>query len=136
MRGFLSQIMKFFGPSNLLAGFGTVVSEWGRNDVKGKSILLLIFTPVTICAVALFYNFAVFIFEFISRLLGWFLLTALFGGGGMYLYEKLRQNKIFSSQSTPHRTTTSSYDATADASNSTNRSKTDDEESKKGKKWF
>ena len=116
--------MKYFWPSNLFAGFGFVVSEWSRNDAKGRTFLLLIFTPVTICMVALLYNFAIFIFEFISRLLGWFLLTALFGGGGIFLYEKLRESKVFSSQSTPHRTTASSYDATADVSDSTRRSKT------------
>ncbi|MDR2528177.1 MAG: hypothetical protein LBD04_04045 [Synergistaceae bacterium] len=93
-RDFLSKVLKYFWPTNMFAGFKFVLAEWYRGDVKDRAILSLIFAPMLICMLGLLYTFASFIFEIIARLLGWFLLTALFGGGGIFCYEKLRENRM------------------------------------------
>jgi hypothetical protein len=91
------RFLKYFWPSNLFAGFNFISAEWQRGNIKERSLILLIFTPMLVCMLGLIFSFAGFVFAFISRLLGWFLLTAFFGGGGILLYEKLRENQSFSS---------------------------------------
>ena len=92
-RDFLLQLLRYFWPANMLRGFRSVLAEWYRGDVKDRAILLLIFVPMLICTLGLLYTFASFVFEIIAKLLGWFLLTVLFGGGGIFCYEKLRESR-------------------------------------------
>jgi hypothetical protein len=126
------QFLKYFWPSNLFAGFGFVVSEWYRGSVKDRAILLLIFTPMLICMLGLLFSFAGFVFAFISRLLGWFLLTALFGAGGIFCYEKLRETRP-SSSTPPRHSKSAAYDADTTAEEP---AKSADAKESKRKKWF
>ncbi|MDR1378602.1 MAG: hypothetical protein LBJ36_06070 [Synergistaceae bacterium] len=128
-------------------GFNFILMEWHRGNAKDRSLLLLIFTPMFICMLGLVLSFAGFVFAFISRLLGWFLLTALFGGGGIICYEKLREHQLFSpspsSSSSFSSQTVFSTDATTteNSSQSNKRSTTDEAgegsgEKTRRKKWF
>jgi hypothetical protein len=88
-------------------------------------------------------SLASFVFAFISKLLGWFLLTALFGGGGVFCYEKLRELRSFSPERpfTPHSASSSTDDTTTkDIPNAEENVKTRDkasfEQENKRKKWF
>ncbi|MDR2179366.1 MAG: hypothetical protein LBP21_03565 [Synergistaceae bacterium] len=98
LRDVWSQFVKYFRPSNLFMGFGFVIAEWHRSDVKNRALLLLIFAPMFACMLGFLFSFANFVFAFISKLLGWFILTALFGAGGIFCYEKLREIRSFSSE--------------------------------------
>ena len=120
MRDIFSQLSKYLRPSNLFKGFGFVLSEWYRSDAKERAVLFLIFTPMIICMLGLLYSFASFVFEAISRLLGWFLLSVIFGGGGIFFYEKLRDSRTSSAStfSSTRQATSTAYDATTTAENS------------------
>ncbi|MDR1621926.1 MAG: hypothetical protein LBS00_06095 [Synergistaceae bacterium] len=145
LRDAWSQFLKYFWPSNLFMGFGFVITEWHRGNTKDKTLLLLIFTPMLVCMLGLVLSFASFVFAFVSRLLGWFFLTALFGGGGIFCYEKLRENRSspfsssFSSSSSSGQSPFSrdtAYDATAqDAPNASDGAKAREESSDRGSKW-
>jgi hypothetical protein len=116
-------------------GFKFIFAEWHRGNAKERSLLLLIFAPMLICMLGLIFNFASFIFAFVSRLLGWFLLTAFFGGGGIFCYEKLRENQVFSSFSS------SSSSSFSDQTEFTDSSKTESREEgfaqgTRRKRWF
>jgi hypothetical protein len=139
------QFLKYFRPSNLFMGFGFVLTEWHRSDAKNRALLLLLFTPMFVCMLGFVFSLASFVFAFVSKLLGWILLTALFGGGGVFFYEKLRDIKSFSSErsSAPHGGPSAAYDATATAqdipgaaSNAKTQSKANPEQEAKWKKWF
>ncbi|MDR1979215.1 MAG: hypothetical protein LBQ42_10835 [Synergistaceae bacterium] len=143
LRDVWSQFLKYFWPSNLFMGFGFVIAEWHRGDVKNRALLLLLFTPMLVCALGLVFSFASFVFAFISKLLGWFLLTAFFGGGGIFCYEKLRESRFASSAQSPfsHRAASSTYDATAQsapnaAENAKAQSETGSNQNDKRRKWF
>ena len=136
-RGTWMSFLKYFWPGNLFAGFSFVLAEWHRSNVKNRSLLLLIFSPMMICMAGLLFSFSSFVFAFISRLLGWFLLTVLFGGGGIFCYEKLKEKHA---DSEPRQTTSQTYDATAE-STTFSRPKagsgpTPEPEQSKQKRWF
>ena len=135
LQGLLAKFLKYLWPSNLLSGFSFVLAEWHRGNARDRSLLLLIFTPMMICMAGLLFSFASFVFAFISRLLGWFLLTALFGGGGIFFYEKLKEKR---SNSEPRQTTSQAYDVTAENTTTTG-AKTGSgptPEQDKQKRWF
>jgi hypothetical protein len=134
LREVWSQFLKYFWPSNLFAGFGFVISEWHRGTTKDRALLVLIFTPMLVCMLGLIFSFASFVFTFISRLLGWFLLTALFGAGGIFCYEKLREDHSSSSYSShSHHAASSAYDATTTAEDTV---KSTGAKENKRRKWF
>jgi hypothetical protein len=130
-------------------GFNFILTEWHRGNAKDRSLLLLIFTPMFVCMLGLVFSFAGFVFAFISRLLGWFLLTALFGGGGIICYEKLRTHQLFSSSSSSSSSSSFSNEtifstdaATAenpspsDKNSTTNAAGEGSDRKNKRKKWF
>jgi hypothetical protein len=136
------QFFKYFRPSNLFMGLGFVIAEWNRSGAKNRALLLLLFTPMFVCMLGFIFSFASFVFAFISRLLGWFLLTALFGGGGVFCYEKLRDFRSFSSEQpfSSQGASSSAYSTTTTAKGSSNAAedvKTQaSEQENRRKKWF
>jgi hypothetical protein len=131
-----SRFLRYFWPSNLFLGFNYIFAEWQRGNAKDRSILLLIFTPMFICMLGLLFSFAGFVFAFISRLLGWFLLTALFGGGGIFCYEKLREHPLFSSSSFSDETVFSTDTTSAGNENPKNSGTDGEGPGTRRKKWF
>jgi hypothetical protein len=136
----LSQLLKYFWPSNLFAGFSFIFSEWHRSDARERAILLLIFAPMIACVLGLLYSFASFVFEAISKLLGWFLLSALFGGGGIFCYEKLRESRSTSFSSAFSSASRAGSSARGAASTAENSEKTAQEgngvKESGRRKWF
>ena len=57
-------------------------------------ILLLVFAPMLFCVLGLLFSVASFVLfvlpSFILRLLGWAVLTALFGAAGAYCHDRLK----------------------------------------------
>jgi hypothetical protein len=115
-------------------GFGFVIAEWHRSNAKNRGLLLLLFTPMFVCMLGFVLSLASFVFAFISKLLGWFLLTALFGGGGVFCYEKLRELRSFSPEQpfSPQGPPSSADSAATTAKDGSNAA----EQENKRKKWF
>ena len=93
-RAILFQTLSLLWPPRLFAGLGRLLTEWQRSGVREKGILLLVFAPMLICLLGLLFSAASFVLfvlpAFILRLLGWGVLTALFGAGGIYCHDKLK----------------------------------------------
>ena len=68
-----------------------VFKLWQDSDAKERGILLLTFAPMFLCMIGLIFSivhFVLFILpSFLFSILGWGMLTALFGSGGKYCYK-------------------------------------------------
>ena len=111
-RTFFSQVLTRLWPSRLLGGLGRILTEWQSSDIRERGILLLIFAPMLFCVLGLLFSVASFVLfvlpSFILRLLGWGLLTALFGAAGSYCHDRLKGR----SSSSSYRTGRDFYDVT------------------------
>lgn len=71
-----------------------MLTEWQGADIREKGILLLVFTPMLICVLGLIFSVTSFVLfvlpAFVLRVLGWGVLTALFGAGGIYCHDRLK----------------------------------------------
>lgn len=109
-RTFLFQTLAFLWPPRLFAGLGRILTEWQQSDIREKGLLLLVFAPMLICLLGLLFSVTSFVLfvlpSFILRLLGWGVLTALFGAGGIYCHDRLK------GQSSARGTDPSFYDVT------------------------
>ena len=103
MRDIWTNAMKYLWPPKLLSGLTYVLGKWHSSDAKDKSLLLLIFSPMFICILCLLVEVAGFVLfvlpSFILKLLGWLLLICLFGGAGVFGYEKIWGQRSDSSSS-------------------------------------
>ena len=112
-RAILFQTLSLLWPPRLFAGLGRILTEWQRSGVREKGILLLVFAPMLICLLGLLFSAASFVLfvlpAFILRLLGWGVLTALFGAGGIYCHDRLK------GPSSARGTDPGFYDVTADS---------------------
>lgn len=110
-----SNTLRYLWPPKLLAGLSFILSEWHRSDIKEKTLLLILFAPMLFCILGLLYSVASFVLfilpSFILSVLGWGLLIALFGGGGLFFFEKM-QGKRASQDS--HYTSSTTYDFSTD----------------------
>ena len=66
--------------------------------MKERGILILVFAPMLVCLAGLFISVVSFVLfvlpSFVLRLLGWGVLTALFGAGGRYCYERMTGQSV------------------------------------------
>ena len=89
-RKFLNWLPSWLKVSFIVGGLGNVMDLWHKADARERGILLLVFAPMFLSLVGLLFSIASFVLfvlpSFILRLLGWGLLTALFGAGGRYCY--------------------------------------------------
>lgn len=92
-RKILAQAFYYLRPSRILGGLGRVLSGWRGADIREKGLLLLVFSPMFVCLAGLLFGIASFVLfvlpALVARILGWGLLTALFGAGGVYCWERL-----------------------------------------------
>ncbi|NLL36585.1 MAG: hypothetical protein GX256_03570 [Fretibacterium sp.] len=90
----------YLWPPRLFAGLTRMVAEWQRGDTRKRGLLLLLFTPMLLCLLGLSFSVASFVLfvlpSLVLRLLGWLLLTSLFGGAGLYFYERLKEPRTSS----------------------------------------
>lgn len=93
-RTFFSQVLTRLWPPRLLGGLGRILTEWQGSDIRERGILLLVFAPMLFCVLGLLFSVASFVLfvlpSFILRLLGWAVLTALFGAAGSYCHDRLK----------------------------------------------
>ena len=91
-------LAKFIKPSLYLSGLSDVIKLWQESDAKERGILLLTFAPMLLCLggfVFTIIHFVLFVLpSFLFSLLGWGLLSTLFGYGGKYLYKHLTGHEI------------------------------------------
>ena len=89
---------RFIKPSLYLSGLSDVIKLWQDSDTKERGILLLTFAPMFLCLggfVFTIIHFVLFILpSFLFGLLGWGLLSMIFGYGGKYLYKHLTGHEI------------------------------------------
>lgn len=89
----VSHLMTYLWPPRLFAGLSCILSEWRRSDLRDRGMLLLVFSPMLICTGCLLFSIASFVLfvlpSFVLSVFGWLLLISIFGGGGLYLREKL-----------------------------------------------
>lgn len=84
-------VMKLVKPSMYMSGMDYVFKLWQDSDAKERGILLLTFSPMFISLGGLVFSIIYFVLfvlpSFLFSILGWGILTALFGAGGKYCYK-------------------------------------------------
>ncbi|MCR4818074.1 MAG: hypothetical protein K5841_03850 [Fretibacterium sp.] len=94
----LDHIPLFLRPAIFISGLSDIFSLWQRGDVRERSILILVFAPMLLCGAGMLFSVVSFVLfvlpSFVLRVLGWGVLTALFGAGGRYCYERMTGKSV------------------------------------------
>ena len=73
-----------------MGGVDYFLNMWKSSDAKDKGILLLVFSPMFICLAGLILSIVYFVLfvlpSYLFTVMGWGLLTAIFGMSGKYFY--------------------------------------------------
>ena len=113
-RKIFTQALAYLWPPRLLSGLGRILTTWQGSDAREKGVLLLVFAPMMICLLGLLFSVVSFVLfvlpAFVLRLLGWGMLAALFGGGGVYCHDRLKGHN------SSRRMNSSFYDVTVEPS--------------------
>ena len=95
IKGYLRGLIK---PSLYISGMDYVFKLWQESDTKERGILLLTFSPMFICMGGLIFSIIYFVLfvlpSFLFSILGWGLLTAIFGAGGKYCFKYFTGKEI------------------------------------------
>ena len=90
LKKFFTRLPSWLKVSFLIGGLGNVLDLWQEADARERGILLLVFAPMFLCLGGLLFSVVSFVLfvlpSFVLRVLGWGLLSALFGAGGRYCY--------------------------------------------------
>ena len=82
-RNLFDHIPLFLRPAIFISGLSDILSLWQRAGAKERGILILVFAPMLVCLAGLLLSVVSFVLfvlpSFVLRLLGWGVLTALFG---------------------------------------------------------
>ena len=91
-------MLRLVKPSMYMSGMDYVFKLWNKSDTKERGILLLTFSPMFICLGGLIFSIIYFVLfvlpSFLFSILGWGLLTALFGAGGKYCFKYFTGKEI------------------------------------------
>ena len=83
--------MRLVKPSMYISGMDYVFKLWQDSDTKERGILLLTFAPMFLSMGGVIFSIIYFVLfvlpSFLFSILGWGLLTALFGAGGKYCFK-------------------------------------------------
>ncbi|MBR1672088.1 MAG: hypothetical protein IJ702_04110 [Fretibacterium sp.] len=94
----LNHLPHFLRPAIFISGLGDVLSLWQSTGTKERGILILVFAPMFLCLGGLLLSVVSFVLfvlpSFILRVLGWAILTAIFGAGGRYFYERMTGRSV------------------------------------------
>ncbi|MCR4819438.1 MAG: hypothetical protein K5841_10820 [Fretibacterium sp.] len=97
-RKLFDHIPLFLRPAIFISGLGDILSLWQRAGVKERGILVLVFAPMLVCLGGLLISVVSFVLfvlpSFVLRVLGWGVLSALFGAGGRYCYERMTGRSV------------------------------------------
>ena len=106
-------LLRYLWPGSVFSGVMNIIKEWRHCDVKTKAMLAVFFIPAILSVVGLVASIARFVLfvlpAFVMTLLGWLLLILLFGGGGLFCYEKMSGKRVTNNS-------TSFYDVTPNSS--------------------
>lgn len=88
IKGYLTKLVK---PSMYISGMDYVFKLWQDADTKERGILLLTFSPMFLSMGGFIFTIIYFVLfvlpSYLFSVLGWGLLTALFGAGGKYCFK-------------------------------------------------
>ena len=83
--------MKLVKPSMYISGMDYVFKLWSDSDTKERGILLLTFSPMFLSMGGLIFTIIYFVLfvlpSYVFSMLGWGILTAIFGAGGKYCFK-------------------------------------------------
>ena len=84
-------VMKLVKPSMYISGMDYVFKLWSDSDTKERGILLLTFSPMFLSMGGVIFTIIYFVLfvlpSYLFSILGWGMLTALFGAGGKYCFK-------------------------------------------------
>ena len=88
VKGYFMRLVK---PSMYISGMDYVFKLWNDSDTKERGILLLTFSPMFISMGGVIFTIIYFVLfvlpSYLFSILGWGMLTALFGAGGKYCFK-------------------------------------------------
>ena len=88
VKGYFMRLVK---PSMYISGMDYVFKLWNESDTKERGILLLTFSPMFISMGGVIFTIIYFVLfvlpSYLFSILGWGMLTALFGAGGKYCFK-------------------------------------------------
>ena len=91
-------VMKFVKPSMYISGMDYVFKLWSESNPKERGILLLTFSPMFVSmggVILTIIYFVLFVLpSYLFSILGWGMLTALFGAGGKYCFKYFTGKEI------------------------------------------
>ena len=91
-------VMRLLKPSMYISGMDYVFKLWQESDAKERGILLLTFSPMFLSMGGFVFTIIYFVLfvlpSYLFSLLGWGVLTALFGAGGKYCYKYFTGKEI------------------------------------------
>lgn len=95
VKGYLMRLVK---PSIYISGMDHVFKLWQESNTKERGILLLTFSPMFVSMGGVLFSIVYFVLfvlpSFLFSVLGWGILTALFGAGGKYCYKYFTGKEI------------------------------------------
>ena len=90
--------MKLVKPSMYISGMDYVFKLWSDSDTKERGILLLTFSPMFVSMGGVIFTIIYFVLfvlpSYVFSMLGWGLLTAIFGAGGKYCFKYFTGKEI------------------------------------------
>ena len=93
-----SYVMRLVKPSMYISGMDYVFKLWNDSDAKERGILLLTFSPMFISMGGVIFTIIYFVLfvlpSYLFSILGWGMLTALFGAGGKYCFKYFTGKEI------------------------------------------
>ena len=91
-------VVKFVKPSMYISGMDYVFKLWSESNTKERGILLLTFSPMFVSmggVILTIIYFVLFVLpSYLFSILGWGMLTALFGAGGKYCFKYFTGKEI------------------------------------------
>ena len=88
VKGYFMRLVK---PSMYISGMDYVFKLWNESDTKERGILLLTFSPMFLSMGGVIFTIIYFVLfvlpSYLFSILGWGMLTALFGAGGKYCFK-------------------------------------------------
>ena len=84
-------VMRLVKPSMYISGMDYVFKLWSESNPKERGILLLTFSPMFVSMGGVIFTIIYFVLfvlpSYLFSILGWGMLTALFGAGGKYCFK-------------------------------------------------
>ena len=90
--------MKLVKPSMYISGMDYVFKLWSDSNTKERGILLLTFSPMFVSMGGVIFTVIYFVLfvlpSYVFSILGWGMLTAIFGAGGKYCFKYFTGKEI------------------------------------------